>query len=281
VRSPGVDAHQHFWLLSRGDYGWLTPDLEVLYRDFEPADLVPLMEGAGVERTVVVQAAPTVAETEFLLGLADATEWIAGVVGWIEMASSDAAEILDTLAAHRAFRGIRPMIQDIPDPDWMLGESLRPAFEALERRGLVFDALVKPVHLPRLLQLLERHPALEVVVDHGAKPDIAGAGFESWARDIRRIAGETAACCKLSGLVTEAASDWDDDALRPYVDHLLACFGPERLLWGSDWPVVELAGGYAAWRAASLRLLAGLTADERAAILGGNASRLYQLDRSG
>lgn len=278
MSASAIDAHQHFWRLSRGDYGWLTPDLEVLYRDFEPADLRPLIDGAGVERTVVVQAAPSVAETRFLLGLADAAEWIAGVVGWIEMASADAAETLEALAAHRALRGIRPMIQDIPDPDWMLGNQLTPAFEAMERCGLAFDALVKPVHLPRLLELLERHPALTVVVDHGAKPDIAGGGFETWSREIRRIARETAACCKLSGLVTEAASNWDDAALRPYVDHLLDCFGPRRLLWGSDWPVVELAGGYSAWREASLRLLADLTADERTAILGGNAARVYQLD---
>jgi L-fuconolactonase len=277
LSGPQVDAHQHFWRLSRGDYGWLTPDLQVLYRDFEPADLLPLMEGAGVGRTVVVQAAPSLAETRFLLELADATDWIAGVVGWIDMASSSAAETLEALAAHRALRGIRPMIQDIPDPDWMLDDRLTPAFEAMERCGLAFDALVKPLHLPRLLELLERHPALTVVVDHGAKPDIAGGGFETWARGIRRIARETAACCKLSGLVTEAAPDWDDSALRPYVDQLLDGFGTERLLWGSDWPVVELAGGYAAWREASLRLLADLTADERAAILGGNAVRVYQL----
>jgi L-fuconolactonase len=281
VSAAAIDAHQHFWRRSCGDYGWLTPDLEVLYRDFEPADLLPLMEGAGVERTIVVQAAPSVAETRFLLRLADDTEWIAGVVGWIDMASRDATEVLDALAAHQALRGVRPMIQDIPDPDWMLGDGLTPAFEALERRGQSFDALVKPWHLPRLLSLLERHPSLTVVVDHAAKPDIAGGGFETWARDISLIARNTAACCKLSGLVTEATSDWDDAALRPYVDHLLGCFSPERLLWGSDWPVVELAGGYAAWREASLRLLAGVTAHERDAILGGNAARIYQLDCEG
>jgi L-fuconolactonase len=277
VSAATIDAHQHFWRLSRGDYDWLTPDLEALYRDFEPSDLAPQLERAGVEHTVVVQAAASIAETRYLLGLADTTEWIAGVVGWIDMASPAADETLEVLAAHRALRGIRPMIQDIPDPDWMLGQGLRPAFEALERRRLAFDALVRPVHLPRLLTLLERHPALAAVVDHGAKPDIAGGGFESWAPGIARIARETAACCKLSGLVTEAAPDWDDAALRPYVDHLLECFGPGRLLWGSDWPVVELAGDYARWRDASLRLLAGLSAEERGAVLGGNAVRFYRL----
>jgi L-fuconolactonase len=171
------------------------------------------------------------------------------------------------------------MIQDIPDPDWMLGDGLAPAFDALEQSGLTFDALVRPLHLPRLLSLLNRHPALRVVVDHGAKPDIAGGGFATWARDITRVAQETAACCKLSGLVTEAASNWNDTDLRRYVEHLLDCFGPDRLLWGSDWPLVELAGGYEGWREASLRLLGDLADEERAAVLGGNAVRFYQLDR--
>jgi L-fuconolactonase len=236
------------------------------------------MVETGVERTVVVQAAASVAETRFLLDLADTTEWIAGVVGWIDMASPTAAETLEGLAVHRALRGVRPMIQDIPDPDWMLSDGVAPAFEALGQSGLSFDALVRPVHLPRLLSLLKRHPALRVVVDHGAKPDIAGGGFETWARDITRVAAETSACCKLSGLVTEAAPSWVDTDLSRYVAHLLDCFGTDRLLWGSDWPVVELAGGYAAWRQASLRLLGGLSDDERAAVLGGNAVRFYQLD---
>jgi len=277
VSIPAIDAHQHFWRLSRGDYDWLTPDLEVLYRDFEPADLSPLMVENGVERTVVVQAAASVAETRFLLDLADTTEWIAGVVGWIDMASPTAPETLDALAAHPALRGVRPMIQDIPDPEWMLGDELTPALEALQQRGLCFDALVRPVHLPPLLNLLNRHPALRMVVDHGAKPDIAGEEFEAWARDITRVAQETAACCKLSGLVTEAASNWNDTDLSRYVEHLLDCFGPDRLLWGSDWPVVELAGGYAAWRQASLRLLGDLNDEERTAVLGGTAVRFYQL----
>jgi L-fuconolactonase len=277
VSAPSIDSHQHFWSLARGDYAWLTPDLEPLYRDFGPGDLEPLMRETRVERTIVVQAAPTVAETRHLLGLADRTPWIAGVVGWIDLASRDALRLLDDLQRHPAFRGVRPMIQDIPDPDWMLGAHLTPALRELERRSLTLDALVYPVHLPRLLRLLERHAELRVVVDHGAKPDIRGRALEPWARDLRRLAAETGARCKLSGLVTEAAVDWSVGDLAPYFDHLVGCFGPERLMWGSDWPVVDLAGGYVRWRAATESLLETLAPPEREAVLGANAAAFYDV----
>jgi L-fuconolactonase len=277
VTAPRIDGHQHFWRLARGDYAWLTPELGPLYRDFEPEDLEPLRRAAGVDCTIVVQAAATVAETRYLLELADRTPWIAGVVGWIDMATSDAAKLLDDLQGHPAFRGVRPMIQDIPDPDWMLRDELTPAFHELARRSLTFDALVRPEHLPRLLRLLERHPDLRVVVDHGAKPDIRRGAFEPWAGDLRRIAAETRSLCKLSGLATEAAVDWSVHDLSRYVDHLFACFGPDRLVWGSDWPVVDLAGGYARWRAATETLLEPLAPRDRAAVLGANAAAFYDV----
>jgi L-fuconolactonase len=272
-----VDSHQHFWSVARGDYGWLTPEQEVLYRDFVPADLEPLIRDAGVQRTVLVQAAPTVEETRFLLDIARDTAWVAGVVGWVDMEATDAPDRLGGLASDAAVKGIRPMIQDIPDVDWMLGKSLEPALRALVELDLAFDALVKPPQLPNLLRLLERHPDLRVVVDHGAKPDIAGGVLEPWASDLARIADETAACCKLSGLATEAGDGWKPESLKPYMDRLLECFGPERLMWGSDWPVVNLAGGYAAWRRASERYLSRLPAPARDAILGGNAAHFYKL----
>jgi len=159
----------------------------------------------------------------------------------------------------------------------MLGRDLDRGYRILVELDLAFDALVRPVHLPHLVRLMERHPALRVVIDHGAKPEIAAGRFDAWAEQIDRVASETAACCKLSGLVTEAAKDWNDETLRPYVDHLLACFGPTRLLWGSDWPVSLLAGGYARWRESTLRLLSDLEPDDRAAVLGGNAARFYRL----
>ncbi len=272
-----IDAHQHFWRLDRGDYGWLTPDLAELYRDFEPEHLAPLLQGAGIARTIAVQAAPTVAETRHLLALAATNPWVAGVVGWVALDAPDAPDALAALSGEGPLVGVRPMIQDLPDDDWMLGPSLAPGLAALAQLGLRFDALVLPRHLSNLLRLLEQHPELSVVIDHGAKPDIAAGAFDDWARDIARIARDTGAVCKLSGLVTEAGADWCMERLRPYVDHLLACFGPDRLLWGSDWPVVNLAGGFARWREASLELLAPLTEAERRGILGDNAARFYGL----
>ena len=167
------------------------------------------------------------------------------------------------------------MVQDIPDDDWLLRPDLVPAFEAMARHDLVFDALVLPQHLPRLLAVARRHPDLQVVIDHLAKPPIRERRFEPWARDLARLAARPNVVAKLSGLVTEASVDWTSDDLKPYVDHALACFSPHRLLWGSDWPVVDLAGGYDPWRAASDALLAGLAEGERAMVFGGNAARIY------
>ena len=161
-----VDSHQHFWRLARGDYGWMTPDLGAIYRDFEPADLKPLLEAGGINATVVVQAADTVAETEFLLSLADEHDLIAGVVGWIDMEAGDAVATLERLRQNPKFKGIRPMIQEIADDDWVLRPALDPVFDALAEMELCFDALVLPRHLPRLLKRLQKHPALACVIDH-------------------------------------------------------------------------------------------------------------------
>ncbi len=277
-----VDAHQHFWTLSRGDYGWLTPDLEPLYRDFGPGDLRPLLAEAGIARSVVVQAAPTVAETRFLLALADEVEFVAGVVGWVDFEAPDAAATIAGLAQNPALVGLRPMIQDIPDPGWMLRSGLSAAFEQMSASRLVFDALVRPAHLPNLRRLLDRHPDLRVVIDHAAKPDIAGGALEPWARELEGLAHGTDACCKLSGLVSEAGDDPSCARIAPYAERLLALFGAERLLWGSDWPVLTLACGYADWREMTARLLEPLAPKERDAILGGTAERCYGLEgRSG
>lgn len=275
IAASMIDAHHHFWTLARGDYDWLTADLPVLYRDFGPGDLTPLLDAGGIRRSVLVQAAPTVAETRHLIGIANTWDRVAAVVGWVDLADPAVETVLDELAGHAVLRGIRPMIQDIADDDWMLGPAVERGLCALVERGLRFDALVLPRHLSRLRVLLERHPDLPVVIDHGAKPEIAHRRLESWAQDIARIASETNACCKLSGLVTEAGTGWRIDDLRPVVDHLLASFGSDRLMWGSDWPVVELAGGFARWRETSLALLASLDAEAQAAILGGTAARFY------
>ncbi|WP_419740792.1 amidohydrolase family protein [Ruegeria sp.] len=272
-----IDAHQHFWAVARGDYGWLTPDLDVIYRDFTADDLAPMLNDAGIEGTVLVQAAPTVAETEYMLSLADETPFIKGVVGWVDFEASDAATQIAALDAHPALVGLRPMIQDIADPQWMLGDALTPAFTELIARGLTFDALTLPQHLGPLRKLLARHPDMKVVIDHGSKPLIRDAIIEGWAADMAALASETNAWCKLSGLVTEAAPDWTVDDLRPYVDHLLNSFGPSRLIWGSDWPVCTLASSYERWLETTDLLLSQLSRSERDAVMGGNAARAYNL----
>jgi len=274
-----VDAHHHVWRLERGDYAWLTPALAAIYRDFTLADLRPLLAEAGIAATVLVQAAPTSAETEYLLQVADASEGVVrGVVGWVDLAAPDAPAELARLARNPLLKSIRPMLQDLPDPEWILRDGVVRALRVLPALGLRFDALVKPPQLPALLRLQDRIPDLDIVVDHGAKPPIAAGGWQPWADLIAAVARNPRVQCKLSGLVTEAAAGWTADALRRYVDHLLGRFGPGRLLWGSDWPVVDLAGGYRRWVGATDALLSGLSAADRAAILGGNARRFYGLD---
>jgi len=270
-----IDAHQHFWEIARGDYGWLTPELGPIYRDFTPADLAPLIAETGIDRTILVQAAPTIAETEYMLALAGRTPFVAGVVGWVGFTAPNVAEAIARLAENPLLVGLRPMIHDIADPDWMLRADLAPAFWAMKTHDLVFDALVKPPHLARLLVLADRHPDLAIVIDHGAKPLIAAGVLDPWRADMAALAARANITCKLSGLVTEAGAGWSAARLKPYTDHLLAVFGPERLIFGSDWPVCTLAATYAEWHDTARDLMAHLQEAAQAAIFGGNAARIY------
>ncbi len=274
-----IDAHHHLWALARGDYGWLTPGLAPIYRDFSLSDLAQHLAAARIEGTILVQAAPTEAETEFLLDIAENADLVRGVVGWTDFDAADAVARIDEMAAGKLLVGLRPMVQDIPDDDWVLRPALAPLLTAMARTGLVFDALVLPRHLSRLLRLVDSHPDLQFVLDHCAKPRLATGEIAIWQRDVASLAERPNIVCKLSGLATEAAPDWQIADLQQAVDHVLACFGPRRLLWGSDWPVVNLAGGYAKWFAAAEALLADLSPDEKAAIFGGNAARIYLSSR--
>lgn len=273
-----IDSHHHLWSLARGDYGWLTPDLAAIHRDFSIDDARPLFEQAKIDATVLVQAAPTVAETRYLLDVARRSDGLVrGVVGWVDFTSADAIPTLAHLARDPLLKGVRPMLQDLPDPTWILRPDVDRVLAALPRLGLRFDALVKPAQLPSFLTMLERHPDLAVVVDHAAKPDIRGGLWEPWASLMRAVAQQPRVRCKLSGLVTEAGPGWTIDILRRYVDHLAETFGPGRLMWGSDWPVVNLAGTYQSWYAASKALTADWPAADRAALMGGTAQRFYGL----
>jgi len=279
--SPRIDAHQHFWKLARGDYRWLRPELAPLYRDFGPQDLAPLRARHGIDGSVLVQAADSIAETEFLLALAAEDATILGVVGWVDFEAPDAPDTLARLARNPKLVGVRPMLQDIPDVRWMLRDKLAPAFRALVELNLAFDALVQPPHLPHLVRLVECWPDLRVVVDHGAKPVIS-AGLRwparaAWGADLRALAAHPRLCCKLSGLVTEASPDWSDADLAPFAHELVEIFTPQRTMWGSDWPVVDLAGGYSRWYESAHALFAGLHAGERRALFGATAAEFYGL----
>ena len=272
-----VDAHFHCWRLARGDYGWLTPSLAPIYRDVTIDDWWREAAPLGVQGGLLVQAAPTEAETDFLLAEADRHAAVLGVVGGVDLLAGDAAERIARLAARPKLKGLRPMLHDLPDPDWILQPALDPALRAMAAHGLAFDALVRPAHLPRIVELCRRHPALRVVIDHGAKPDIARQQWQPWADDLERVAHQTQALCKLSGLLTEAGPAPTRGAARHWAEHLFAALGAQRLVWGSDWPVLELAAGYRDWWDDVQSLLGMQSAADRMAVLGANAVRCYRL----
>jgi L-fuconolactonase len=272
-----IDSHQHFWKRELGYYNWLTEDMGAIYKDFSADDLRPLLKKSSIDRTVLVQAAPDIAETKYMLSLAETTDFIAGVVGWVDMQSIEAPYHLANLSRSPYFKGIRPMIQDINDDDWMLKEELSTAFFTLMQLGLCFDALVKPRHLKALFTLAQRYPTLKIVIDHAAKPDIAGQQFEQWAVDIEALAQLNNVYCKLSGLVTEAGHNPDFDCLIPYMQHLLTTFTASRLMWGSDWPVLNLATDYSQWISLTEAFLCSICSVQQTQIWSKTAINFYQL----
>ncbi|WP_323764540.1 amidohydrolase family protein [Marinovum sp.] len=268
-----VDSHCHFWQLSRGDYDWLDGTggpLEPIRRDFAPQDY------PGTARLIAVQAAPSVAETEFLLSLAAQDPRIAGVVGWVDLSAADAAETIAFLSQNPVFKGVRPMLQGLEDSDWLVTAARPEAIAALKAHGLRFDALVTERHLPMLQRFAAAHPELPLVIDHAAKPQ-PGAR-PAWHQGMQALAGHAHVHCKLSGLLNELSDAERADplpALQAIFAPLLNWFGPERLIWGSDWPVLTLAGSWQGWRDLTETLLAPLSEADRAAILHRNATRFY------
>lgn len=269
-----VDAHVHFWRIGRNDCTWPPPELASIHRDFLPEDWRRAADAAGIDAAIAVQSQPSERDTGWLLELARDDARIAGVVGWTDLAARDAADRIAALATHPKLRGLRPMLQDLPNDDWLVSDALTPAIETMITRGLCFDALVRPRHLRHLLRFADRHPALGIVIDHAAKPDVAHGTFEPWRAQIAALAERPNVSCKLSGLLTEAGAHWHADDLRPCTEHLLATFGAHRLLWGSDWPVVNLAADYSRWLGLA-DALTQLHGAERTALFGGNALRVY------
>ncbi|MEM6429150.1 MAG: amidohydrolase family protein [Deinococcota bacterium] len=277
-----IDAHQHYWQLARGDYFWMTPDMGVIYRDYQPSDLAPELARHNIAKTVVVQAADTVAETEYLLELANTHDSIAGVVGWLDMESPEFEAELVRLKQHPKFVGIRPMIQDLEDSAWMLRNKVRESFELVVEHDCTFEFLTHPRHLKHALEVVRNTPNLRCVIDHISKPHIEKGILQPWQDDLAAIAEFPNVYCKFSGLVTEANhSTWMLDDLRPYAKHVATCFGSKRLMFGSDWPVCLLAASYDQVMNAAEVLLADyldpFDDEARAAVFGGNASHFYQL----
>ena len=274
-----IDAHQHFWNYSAEEYPWIGKGMERLARDCLPADLAPLVAAEGIGGTVAVQARQSLEESRWLLGLADAHPLVLGVVGWVDLRSTHVEDQLRAVAAHPKFVGVRHVVQDEPDPRFLLGESFLHGIGRLAAFGLTYDLLLYPQQLPAAAEFVGRFPEQPFVLDHLAKPRVKTGEIEPWRRDLLALAAHGHVHCKLSGLVTEAAwSGWKKSDFTPYLEVALEAFGPGRLMIGSDWPVCTLAAEYADTIGIVRDFLAPLVADERDAIEGGNAARFYGLD---
>lgn len=272
-----IDAHQHFWRLGQNDCVWPTSDLAAIHKNFEPSDL-RAEAGSDLVGAVTVQSQASDADTDWLLRLAHDEPLVLGVVGWVDLLSPQAPARIATLSAHPKFKGVRPMLQSLPDDAWIARSELTPAIDALVAQDLSLDALVFTRHLPHLLTLATRRPDLRIVIDHGAKPPIADGKFAEWAEAMSRLAALPQVHCKLSGLLTEKRPDQPAEAITPYVDHLITLFGPDRLMWGSDWPVVNLATDYAAWLEQARNVPALRAPTLAQAVFSDVARRFYRLD---
>jgi len=276
-----VDSHQHFWQVGRFDYPWMTPEVEVLCNDYLPAALEPVLRRNKVGQTILVQASNSGAETRWLLRLADQHPFIAGVVGWVDLESENVGQQLDELASHPKFKGVRHLVESEPADDWLAQDGVIRGLRELSARGLSYDLLVHPRHLKHAKRVVDECPDLQFVIDHMAKPAIARAEIDEWARELRPIASAANVWCKLSGLVTEASwTSWRVEYFIPYVDKALEYFGPERIMFGSDWPVCLLAASYEQVLEVFQTLLAGLSEEERDLIFSGNAVHFYRIEEA-
>lgn len=275
-----IDAHQHYWDPQEVNYFWMPQDHPVISRAYVPADLEPILERNQFAGSVVVQAAHDPREAAWMLALADRHPSILGVVAWAHLTSgSSLAYTLDGLQQHAKFKGIRHLVQDEPDNNWLLRDDVLEGLRELARRGIPYDILVKPPQLHVVEPLADKVPDLPIVIDHIAKPYIKDRIFDGWAQQMESIAKIPHVHVKMSGIITEADHDnWTTDDLRPYIRHVFDTFGPDRILFGSDWPVCLLAGSWKEVLAAFTQALGPLDQDTRAKMLGENAARFYKLD---
>ncbi len=273
-----IDAHQHFWKYDPLRHGWITDAMGLLQRDFLPADLAPQLLQNHVDRTVAVQAETSLRETEFLLDLAATSERIAGVVGWIDLASPTIAEQLQSFQGRGKLCGFRHLVQDETDDRYLLREDVMHGISAVGHAGFTYDLLLYPRQLPAAIELVAHFPNQKFVIDHCAKPLIKARQFEPWASHMRELAKSSQVCCKLSGLITEADwSSWQPTDLHPYLDLVVEAFAPSRLMFGSDWPVCLLAGEYRAVKNSIEDYAQQFSQSDRGLIFGGVATEFYGL----
>jgi L-fucono-1,5-lactonase len=276
---PVIDAHHHLWNYDTEDYAWIGPEMNVLRRDFMPADLHIEMQQAGVDGAIAVQARQTLQETEWLLSLAAQNEFMRGVVGWAPLIDAAVSDDLERLAAQPKLKGIRHVLQDEPDDFYMLRNDFNAGITQLRRFDLVYDVLIFERHLPQTIQFLDRHPDQVFVIDHIAKPRIREGLLSPWRENLKELARRNNCFCKLSGVLTEADwQNWRPEGIHPYLDAALDAFGPNRCLFGSDWPVLLLADSYAGWVATVKNFVSRLSSTEQARVLGGTAAEVYRLD---
>ena len=273
-----IDSHQHFWIYNADEYPWTDDSRAPLKVDYMPPDLQPLMTATGIDGTVAVQARQNLRETGFLLDLADQYDLIRGVVGWVDLRADDVEAQLQRFASHPKLVGVRHIVHDEADDRFMLGGNFLRGLESLKQYDLRYDLLLYPKHISIAIDVVKRFPEQPFVLDHIAKPFIKDGALEPWESDIRELASFDNVSCKVSGMVTEAAwGAWKQDDYRPYLDVVFDCFGFDRLMFGSDWPVCTLSGSYNQVVGIVEDYIAELSDDEQAKVMGGNATEFYQL----
>jgi L-fuconolactonase len=273
-----IDSHNHFWRYRAEEYGWIGESMGIIRRDFLPSDLLVNLRTAGIDGTIAVQARQTVEETEWLLQLSDTHDFIRGVVGWVPLTEPTLKAVLERLCEYRRLKGVRHVIHDEPDDDFILGANFNKGIQQLQSFGLIYDVLIFERHLPQTIQFIDGHPGQIFVVDHIAKPKIRTKELSPWRERIVELAQRENVYCKISGMVTEASwTEWKPDDLKPYFDIVLAAFGARRLMFGSDWPVLLLASSYTLWADSVRSFVSDLSSAEQDRIMGGTAIDVYNL----
>lgn len=274
-----VDSHQHFWRYTEQEYDWIGEEEQVIRRDFLPADLAPTLKSSNIDKCVAVQARQTDEETQWLLSLAEGNDLIAGVVGWIDIKASNLSDQLAAYVNRNKLKGFRHVLQGEADPDFMLATAFIRGLQTLSEHNLTYDLLIFAKQLPQSIELVKQLPNLSIVVDHIAKPDIVNhSDFDAWKEGMLQLARFDNVMCKISGMVTEAdVNNWQNDDFEQYLDVVFNAFGPERVMFGSDWPVCLLGGDYLRVKSIVDNYVSKHYSDYSNAIYGDNAKKFYQL----